>query len=37
MFDAKYNAYLDSASLRLGLTLTGFSVWLLAAVALLKF
>lgn len=36
MFDGKYNEVLDSASLRLTLMVAGFSVWLFAAVGLLK-
>lgn len=37
LMDAKYNDYLDSAVLRMGLTTVMFSVWLFAGVAILKF
>ena len=37
MFDAKYNDLLDSTTLRLGLTVTVFTAWLVAAVVLLRF
>jgi hypothetical protein len=37
LMDAKYNDYLDSAMLRMGLTTVVFTVWLFAGVALLKF
>ncbi len=34
--DAKYNFIIDSAKWRIGLNLTGFALWLVAAVGLLK-
>lgn len=34
--DAKYNSYMDSTPLRLGLIAVGFAAWLGASVGLLK-
>lgn len=34
--DAKYNAYLDSAMLRLGLTAFAFAIWLGAGYSLIR-
>jgi hypothetical protein len=34
--DAKYNFIIDSLGWRIALNLTGFAVWLAAAIALMK-
>jgi hypothetical protein len=34
--DAKYNFLIDSVGWRIALNLTGFAVWLAAAIALMK-
>jgi hypothetical protein len=37
LMDAKYNNYLDSPALRLGLIAAGFTTWLACGVAVLKY
>jgi hypothetical protein len=36
LMDSKYNKYLDSAMVRIGLLAVGFSAWLGVSVAVLK-